>query len=164
MSKHYAVEASPKFKEIMNLYLNRGDKSIQDVYNEVQRIDHNIARASFYRWTKKRETEIRELQNRVTEEVSIEKIGEQIDKKRLLKLAVNLGLNALQDPKTLREISQREKIKIALEATRILQGEEQLIMGDIHHVEEVDLKKEMMMQAAKPQIIIEQRDGDSSSD
>ena len=77
---------------------------------------------------------------------------------------MNLGLNALQDPKTLREISQREKIKIALEATRILQGEEQLIMGDIHHVEEVDLKKEMMMQAAKPQIIIEQRDGDSSGD
>lgn len=160
MRKRYSVEQSPHFKEIMNLFLNRGDRTTQDVYNQVQQLDSNIARASFYRWTKSREREIVELQNKVTEQVSIENIEEHIDKKRLLKLAVNLGLMALKDPASLKEISTREKVRISLEAARILQGEEQIVVGDIHHREKMTQQQQMMEQAAKPQIIIEERSGD----
>lgn len=132
-----------------------GDKPIQKAFEEIQKIDMNISRASFYRWVAKMKKTSTQLANLMTQDLALDEAKSNIEKKRLLNTIINLGIHTLNDPRELVKLSPKDKLTLALTAAKELQAEEGMILSDIHHREKIDLNKEMMDAAARPQIIIE---------
>lgn len=155
-SKAYSsIEQSRHFQEILDIYQNRGERSIQNIFEEAQRIDKDITRPSFYRWVAKMKKTSTQLANLVSRDIAIDEVKSNIEKKRLLNMLIALGSETLSDPKELLKLSPKDKLTLALNASRELHAEEGLMLNDLHHREKIDLNKEMMDAAARPQIIIE---------
>lgn len=150
-----SIEQSSHFQDILDIYQNRGEKSIQKVFEEVQKVDRNITRPSFYRWVNKMKKTSRQLSNLMAADVAIDELKSDIEKKRFLNTLINLGINTLTDPKELLKLSPKDKLTLALNASRELHAEEGLMLNDLHHREKIDLTKEIQDAAARPQIIIE---------
>lgn len=150
-----SIEQSNHFQEILDIYQNRGEKSVQKVFEEVQKIDRNISRPSFYRWVNKMKKTTTQLSNLMSHDLAIDEVKSNIEKKRLLNTLIALGADTLADPKELLKLSPKDKLTLALNASRELHAEEGLMLNDLHHREKIDLTKEIQDAAARPQIIIE---------
>lgn len=151
------IRQSPHYGEIVKAYQDRGEKTKYEVFREISALDNSISKSAFYRWTEDREKEVIGLENMMVEDIALEKMEEQIDKRRLVKLSVDLGIKTLQDPELLKDMKPKEILDIAYKGVAIIQAEQELIVGDVHHSEELSYKDKVLNAAAKPDIIIEER-------
>ena len=165
-TRSFSVAASPRYKEIMDLYSNRGERSKYEIYKQACSLDPKLlGRAgSFYRWAKHQDSMAKALEIKMIEGLAVDELSNQIDKKRLIRLAKELGMKELA---TLKVMSQnatiRERIQIAalaLQAIKLEQAEESLAVGDIHHQEKLNQQERYMdAGATPPDVIVEYREG-----
>lgn len=161
----FSITNSPAYKKILDLYANRGDKTKYEIYLEACKLDHDLnnKKASFYRWAKSQDEQVEQLESRMTQSLAVNLLEDKIDRRRLIRLAKEVGMEQLVELQKLAQrddITVKERITIAnlaLQASKLEQSDDELALNDVHHSEELDIKKEMMNAASRPQIIVEDR-------
>lgn len=137
--------------------MNRGEKPVSWCFKEALKLDPSLSRASFYRWAETQDKDVKELEAIAKDQALFNNVKDNLVKRKYLTYLMELGLTTLSDPEAVLSLSPKDKLTLAVQAARTVQMEEQLIVADSHHKEEIDYKREILSAAAKPDIVIEDR-------